>query len=242
MSYDSVAATITNSLGLTSPPIALAFVDAGADRVASAQAKAAPSACSFWRDAETDVFFASAEAHFNCPIGAMVMGFDLPKIVSDELEGLVNTMGNCGYISAEEPVHIPTRTEPSQGVIYGPLAQFPLEPSVVLCWLTPFQAMIWNEAGGGAVWRSDTPSTVFGRPACAAIPRSMYSEMPVLSLGCMGMRTFTEIAEDQLLAVIPGSKLAEFSKALTSAKETNDIMACHYSSRKKDLLASEGRT
>ena len=49
-----------------------------------------PSSCSFWRRAEQGVFYAPAEAHFNCPVGAMVMGFDLPQPVANELQQLVS--------------------------------------------------------------------------------------------------------------------------------------------------------
>jgi uncharacterized protein (DUF169 family) len=238
MSYEATAAILTDSLSLDSPPIALAFADKESAQAIARHEQSAPSACSFWRNAESGVFYASAEAHFNCPVGAMVMGFDLPKTVSNELMELVGTMGKCGYISPNEPSHIPTNKEKAQGIIYGPLAQFPVEPYVVLCWLTPFQAMIWNEATGGAVWKSDTPGTAFGRPACAALPASAESGRPVLSLGCMGMRTFTEIASDRLLAVIPGSKLSEFAAALQSMRHTNDMMASFYTSRKQAFQQS----
>lgn len=238
MNYRDAAAILTESLDLESPPIAVAFADTEQARAVSAQASAAPSTCAFWRNAENGVFYAPADAHFNCPVGAMVMGFDLPKPVSDELMELVGTMGKCGYIAPEEPSRIPTNGAKPQGIIYGPLAQIPVEPYVVLCWLTPFQAMIWNEASGGAVWKSESPGTAFGRPACAALPASVELGRPVMSLGCMGMRTFTEIANDRLLAVIPGAKLAEFVEALRTMRATNDAMASFYNSRKDAFRAA----
>ena len=238
MSYDAIAATLTKTLDLDSPPIALAFADAEAGRAVAGEGKRAPSACSFWRNAETGVFYAPAEAHFGCPVGAMVMGFDLPKAISDELMELVGTMGKCGYISADEPGQIPTSKVRAQGIVYGPLAQFPMEPHVVLCWLTPFQAMIWNEADGGAVWTTDSPSVVFGRPACAALPAGMALNRPVMSLGCMGMRTFTEVARDRLLAAVPGSRLQAFADALASMRNINDGMASFYLSRKENFANS----
>jgi uncharacterized protein (DUF169 family) len=237
--YSDAAAVIVEALNLESPPIAIAFADAEQAQAVSEHVSAAPSACSFWRTAENGVFFAPAEAHFNCPVGAMVMGFDLPPSVSDELMELVGAMGKCGYIGAEEPSHIPTNKGNAQGIIYGPLAQIPVEPYAVLCWLTPSQAMIWNEAAGGAVWKGETPGTVFGRPACAALPASVDGDRPVMSLGCMGMRTFTEISNDRLLAVIPGAKLAEFVEALRTMRSTNDAMESFYVARKDAFQAAE---
>src|SRR6185369_623010 len=133
MNCTSANAILTAALNLDSPPIALAFADENSGE-ASSLAKPAPSACSFWRAAEQGVFYASADAHFNCPVGAMVMGFDLPKQVSDELTGLVGTMGKCGYMLPDEPGHIPTGPAKPRGILYGPLSQFPVEPSAVLCW------------------------------------------------------------------------------------------------------------
>jgi uncharacterized protein (DUF169 family) len=233
MTYRAAATVLTNSLNLDYPPIALAFADKDSVRAIATQPKPAASACSFWRLAESGVFYAPADAHFNCPVGAMVMGFDLPKKVSDELMELVGTMGKCGYVSAEEPGHIPTGKAKPRGIIYGPLSQFPVQPDVVLCWLSPFQAMIWNEATGGATWNGAAPGGVFGRPACAALPASINQGAPVMSLGCMGMRTFTEIPEDHLLAAVPGTKVEEFARTLQSMRATNDTMAAFYASRKK---------
>jgi uncharacterized protein (DUF169 family) len=98
--------------------------------------------------------------------------------------------------------------------------------------------MIWNEADGGAVWKADSPSIVFGRPACAALPAGMALNRPVMSLGCMGMRTFTEVARDRLLAAVPGSRLQTFADALASMRNINDGMASFYLSRKENFANS----
>jgi uncharacterized protein (DUF169 family) len=238
MTHQAAAAVLSELLNLDLPPVALAFADSEPGHAISTRRDRAPSACSFWRDAEHGVFYVPAEAHFNCPVGAMVMGFDLPKQVSDELMQLVGIMGRCGYVLSDEPGRIPTYKRRTQGIIYGPLAEFPVDPDVVLCWLTPSQAMIWNEAAGGAVWSGDAPGTALGRPACAALPAGLDLGRPVISLGCMGMRTFTGIADDRLLAVIPGSKLSEFTAALQAMRSTNDAMKAFYISRKQSFASA----
>src|SRR5262249_38064824 len=111
-----------------------------------------PSSCSLWRRAEQGVFYAPAQAHFRCPVGAMVMGFELPQPVADELGQLVSSMCDCGYIASDEPAHIPTIPFKPKGIVYGPLDAFPLRADAVVCWLSPRQAMIWNEACGEARW------------------------------------------------------------------------------------------
>jgi uncharacterized protein (DUF169 family) len=240
MSYTTLAAALVSALDFEIAPVAIAFADAELAAKVSSTGASAPSACSFWRQGETRVFYAPAEAHYNCPIGAMVMGFDLPKEVSDELMSLVGNMAGCAYISEDEPSQIPVNKKKAQGIIYGPLSKFPVKPDVVLCWLNPFQAMIWSEAGGGATWGTTVPSTVFGRPACAALAASTDKDRPALSLGCMGMRAFTEISDNRLLGVVPESRLSDFVSRLQKLRDINNGMAGIYESRKAAFVSRQG--
>src|SRR3546814_5638207 len=101
MQNSDIADRLVRNLGLAVPPVALAFtneIPAGCD----VDTTPAPSACAFWRRAEEGLFFAPADSHFNCPVGAMVMGFDLPQPVSAELQNLVGMMTACGYIARSE--------------------------------------------------------------------------------------------------------------------------------------------
>jgi len=230
MTNQEFATTIIAALDLDPPPVALAFVDQEPAGIHTIRADL-PSSCSFWRRAEQGVFYAPAEAHFNCPVGAMVMGFELPQPVADELQQLVTSMCNCGYISSGEPALIPMVQARPKGIVYGPLAAFPLRADVVVCWLSPIQAMIWNEASGEAGWKRDIPTPVMGRPACAALPAGINQNRPVLSFGCMGMRTFTEVTGDRMLATIPGALLTEFAAKLQAMRSTNDAMQSFYKGR-----------
>jgi uncharacterized protein (DUF169 family) len=234
MTNKEIAAAINSALDLDPPPVALAFVEqppAGVDTIQSE----VPSSCSFWRRAENRVFYAPAEAHFNCPVGAMVMGFELPQPIANDLQQLVASMCDCGYITSDEPAHIPAVQSRPKGIVYGPLSVFPLSADAVVCWLSPMQAMIWNEAGGEARWDRDVSVPVTGRPACAALPAGINQNRPVLSFGCMGMRTFTEVAGDRMLATIPGALLAEFAVKLRAMRSTNDAMQSFYMERLNSL-------
>jgi uncharacterized protein (DUF169 family) len=221
-----ISTRLVELLGLTRPPVALAFADAqppGASRPASA----APSACSFWRRAEEKVFYASAEDHFNCLLGSMVMGFELPAEAGQELGGLVEFMCGEGYIGKDEPAGIPTVQRKSAGILYGPLAELPAEPDLIVMWLIPQQAMIFNEAVRGSDWAGELMQ-VSGRPGCAALPRALQGHKPAESLGCTGMRTFTGIANDELLAVVPGDQGAEVVAALERTASANATMSAFY--------------
>ncbi len=230
MDNAEIAAQLTAALELESPPIALSFADAAPAGVPAAEG-AVPSACAFWRQAERGSFFAPAAAHYNCPVGAMTMGFELPEQVQQELMGAVTLMGKAGYLEAPEAAAIPSVGRRSAGIVYGPLAVAPLEPDAVLLWLTPRQAMLYNEAAGGAQWTA-SPLTVRGRPACAAIPLALGDGQSTLSLGCMGMRTFTQIADDWLLVVLPGARAAKMAESLGSIARANAAMRDYYQQKK----------
>jgi uncharacterized protein (DUF169 family) len=231
MGYQDVAHGITSMLHLETPPVALAFVEAPPAGVKSF-ADTVPSACTLWRRAETEVFYAGATAHHNCLVGAMVLGFELAEEQRQELMGLVGTMCGCSYLSPDEPGRIPTVKKKKSGIVYGPLQDFPLEPDLILMWLTPQQAMLYSEATGTSSWTGSSPTSALGRPACSALPTALEQERSTLSLGCMGMRTFTEIDDDRMLAVLPGKQGREFLDRLGPAVAANDAMQSFYSGHK----------
>jgi uncharacterized protein (DUF169 family) len=217
---------LTELLGLEQPPVALGFAASPPADTASPR-RPVPSACTFWRHAEEGLFYASAEEHFNCPVGAMVMGFGLPQAVGEQLEGLVKSMCTQNYLSPDEVARIPAVQRQSAGILYGPLAEFPTQPDLVLLWLTPAQAMIFNEAAGNAEW-SGALMEVSGRPGCAALALADSQQAARLSLGCAGMRTFTRIGPDRILASLPADKAADLVIALERTRAANDAMESFY--------------
>lgn len=217
-----LAHRLTAVLQLDLPPVGLRFVSeapAGVPEVG----RDFPSSCSFWREAEHRTFYAPAQRHEHCAIGAMVMGFQLPEEVTKRLGEVVSTMAECGYLSPEEAASIPTIPEPHAGIVYGPLAEAIEPANIVLIWVTAKQAMLCGEAAGSAAWTAQ-PTTVTGRPACATLPRAMSSGAPAMSIGCMGMRTFTEIADDRILLAVPAAGLERFVAEVERIGAANDAM------------------
>ena len=49
------------------------------------------------------------------------------------------------------------------------------------------------------------------------------------------MRTFTEIADDRMLAIVPGNQIAQFSDALENAVDVNASMKQFYTGRKQQF-------
>ena len=237
MDYLSIAHDLSANLGLTSPPIGLSFVGAVPEGIPLLDQEV-PSACTFWRKAESQVFYAPAQQHANCPIGMLTMGLSMPDDVRNNLMDAVRLMTSCGYLAMEEAEKIPSIAKEKVGIVYGPLSDMPLEPDLVLLWLTPRQAMLYAEAAGSCRWTESTPTAVLGRPACAALPVAWRQGRPALSLGCTGMRTYTDISENRLLGVLTGDKLPEFSEALASTLEANETMRTFYEGRKSQFAGS----
>lgn len=231
MPYEEIAELLQQGLKLDMPPVAVALVDGPPAGVQRLQEKG-PSACSYWRSAEKGVFYASAEDHFNCPIGAMVMGFALPDSVNQDLMGLVTTMFGMNYIKPEEIQHIPKFQKQAKGIVYGPLAGFPLEPTTVVMWPTPAQAMLLQEWSGASSWAENPQGLIFGRPGCGVLPVADGRAAPAMSLGCAGMRTFTEVPDDKCLLVLPGAALAGLREGLQKVLEVNEQMRGLYLAKK----------
>lgn len=236
MSNNTIAERLTTGLALEIPPIALTFTDTPPDGVASPD-HPVPSACAFWRLAEQGVFYAPADAHNNCPIGAMVMGFPLTEQLQQQLGELVTSMCDTTYITPEEGDKIPGVQPSAAGILYGPLAEFPTTPGLVLFWLTPRQAMLYNEAAGTARWTQDSILST-GRPACAALPSALSSNSPTISWGCIGMRTFTDIPDDKLLAAVPGDHIESFLDDLERIITANHTMHTYYQAQKNALATT----
>jgi uncharacterized protein (DUF169 family) len=236
MSNQTLAERLSAVLTLDTPPVGLTFTDSPPAGVAG-PSRAVPSTCSFWRLAEQGVFYAPAEAHYNCPLGAMVMGFPLPDVVQAELGEAMTAMCECAYLDPAEASKVPAVAPSAGGILYGPLAELPTAPRLVLFWLTPRQAMLYNEAAGSASWTQDNPLTN-GRPACAALPNALSSGNPTLSWGCMGMRTFTEIADDRMLAAVPGDRIDAFVADLERIVASNETMRAYYEGKKAALATT----
>lgn len=231
MNNSENAEKMTRWMELDRPPIAVTFVEEPPPGVTSFSDEV-PSACTFWIKAESGTLYASGEKHWNCPIGAMTMGFDLPSTVQKELGSLVGMMCSCGYLGEDEPEKIPSIKKQKAGIVYGAMKDFELMPDLVLLWLSPRQAMLFGEAMNKCGWTRDSPSALMGRPACAALPMAFESGTAALSAGCTGMRTFTEVGDDRMLGVLPGRRSEEFLAALGSILEANKKMAAFYQEHK----------
>lgn len=238
-SMRQTAKILKESLGLATPPIGLAFLKEPPAGVPRYQ-RAVPAACAFWKAAQTALFYATAEDHYNCPIGAVTQGFEPPAPVMEQAMQLIGQMGQLDYFDAAEVSHIPSVEKPHQVAVYGPLDAFDslkgAAPDVALILCSPFQAMLLFEATGGAAWQgTEKASHIFGRPACAAIPAALKESNTTSSLGCMGARTFAGIGESEMMVVVPLNAITALSEKSLKILGANAEMRNYYKGRKAEF-------
>ena len=209
----SAASGLQDLLGLRRPPVAVTFRDsapAGVPRIDSA----GPSSCTYWkRAAEGRAFYTEAADHHGCPVGAYTHGIDAPAEVKKELEGVVTTMISLGYLRAEEVPGIPRRDRPFGVALYAPLEQADGEPDVVIVAGNARQVMLLAEAAGAA--------GLMGRPTCAALPQAMKTGQGVASLGCIGNRVYTGLADDEMYFALPGGQVKAVTEKLATIVHAN---------------------
>jgi uncharacterized protein (DUF169 family) len=164
------------------------------------------------------------------------MGFELTDPIKEQLMGVMGKMCGCGYVVEAEAAKIPAVSKKKSGIVYGPLSEIPVEADLVLMWVTPRQAMLFGEAVGSSRW-TESGTSVYGRPACAAVSAAVESARAAASFGCMGMRTYTEIEDDRLFVAVPAARLEELVDSLTATLAANAEMREYYVAHKAEFTA-----
>jgi uncharacterized protein (DUF169 family) len=225
----TTAKQLQDLLGLKTPPVALSFREAAPPNVPHV-ASAGPSGCSYWkRAAEGETFYTEAADHYGCPVGAYTHGIDLPPAQMQELQGVVGTMVSLGYLRGEEVPGIPRRQEAFGVAVYGPLADAAEPPDVVLVRGNARQLMLLEEAAQAARVAATAP--LMGRPTCAAVPLATQAQHGVPSLGCIGNRVYTDLADDEFYYALPGKHLAAVADKLATIVNANRELEKYHRAR-----------
>ena len=238
MNYTDLVNALSEHLKLEHAPIGMAFLSAPPAGVAR-WAGGVPSACTFWKLAESSLFYATADDHYNCPIGAMTQGFSLPQEVMQKAMELVGQMDKIEYFKAAEAGQVPTVKKGHAVIVYGPLLAFgEIKPDLALFLATPFQAMMISEASGAVAWGNATEMRASGRPACAVIPSALDRAGTAVSMACMGARTFAGIREGELIVALPAPALERLGAELPKILAANSEMKCFYDGRKAEFASA----
>ena len=213
---------LTTLLNLSSPAIAIAFVDqppAGVDRVDVS----GPASCDYWRQAtEGRTFFTLADDHKACPIGAHTHHVVTSPEEQQQLIGLIQQMVGLSYIKMEEVPSIPRREAPLSVAVYSPLSSATLPPDVVLVRGNARQLMLLTEAAQAAGIAGVGPA--MGRPTCAVLPAAINSQTVAASFGCVGNRVYTGATENEAYVAIPGKHLAAIVESLRTIVSANQAL------------------
>jgi uncharacterized protein (DUF169 family) len=214
------AQSITDLLGLSSPPVAISFVDtppAGVRHVATKE----PAGCGYWRLAAAgETFFTVPDDHKGCPVGAHTHNVPMSAEEQQQLLGLVQTMVDLSYIRMDEIPKIPTRKSPLKVAVYAPLSEAPVPADVVLVRGNPEQLMLLAEASQSAGVTGEGPT--MGRPTCAVLPQALNSSRTAASFGCVGNRVYTGAGPTDGYFAIPGDRLAEVAAKLSVVVRANE--------------------
>ena len=215
-SYSALAEQLSDLLRLASPPLGIAFRAerdvAGVARypaeppppAADGRTGAVPAGCVFWFRAADQAFSTVAEDHANCSVGSYTHGFRTLAEVADK--GDVAAIVEAGWVSPADFPKVPAVAERPGSVIYGPLADMPVEPDVVFIRINPKQAMLMHDA---------LPAIRFeGKPQCHIIPMAKDEDTAAISVGCMLSRVRTGMSNNEMTCAIPAARLAEAVAAL----------------------------
>jgi uncharacterized protein (DUF169 family) len=212
----------------------LATAPAGVPRIASA----APSGCTYWHLASEGRTFYTEEAdHYNCPIGAHTHGVQLPPAQAKELQGIVETMIRLAYLRPEEVPGIPRRQRAFGVVLYAPLDEAAWEPDAVLACGNAKQIMLLAEAAQAAGVGPE--SALMGRPTCAAIPEVLRSGKSAASLGCIGNRVYTGLADNELYFALPGGQLRLIAEKLCAIVGANRELEDYHRARQASIARNK---
>lgn len=237
--YSQLAESLTASLKLAQPPVAVCFADAVLASV-SAHTGVVPAGCRFWQDAATSTFATSAADHALCAIGIYTHHLDLAPAQKTDLEDALGVFSDLGYVTPEDIPLIPVLATQPKHVIYAPLAQSPLDPDVVLLIVDASQTLIVSEAVQQVEQQS---APAMGRPACAVIPQVMNTGCAALSLGCCGARAYLDVlTNDVALFALPGAKLSAYVQRITALSEANSVLAKFHQLRRRDVAAGAAPT
>lgn len=239
MNYRNLAEVLNNSLGLSLPPIAVAFCDEIPPGVAPFDG-VAPAGCAFWEKAAARAFATSAQDHALCAIGMHTHNLPHTAASESELQDGLKAMTGLDYVRPEEVAAIPVAPRRAQHVVYGPLAEFTAKPDAVLLFADARQGLVITEAAA-RVDRGAPPA--MGRPACAVIPQVLTQGVAAQSLGCCGARAYIDSLSDGVaLWALPAAKLEDYCVEIEALASANKVLTAFHERRRKDVEAGKRPT
>lgn len=229
---------LVSVLSPVAPPVAITFSAAPPPGVAEFDAPLppptadgrtgrVPAGCVFWMEAVDATFTTLPADHGNCSVGSLTHGL----ISLEEAGGRadVGALVASGWVQEADFPLIPTVSERPGAITYGPLADSPLDPDVVLVRLTGRSLMVLSDALPGL--------RIEGKPQCHIVAVAKEQGEVVASVGCALSRARTGMRATEVTAAIPGARLAEVVSALEAARQA-DAAVVAYAAEDRRRFAS----
>ena len=230
----SLAATLIDTLQLRQPPVAIAFTDKIPDGVRVWDGNV-PAGCRFWQEAGKSVFATTAKHHDLCALGTYTHNLGGDAAHESERGEALKLLAHLGYVRDADLPLIPVLRDRWPYVVYGPLAEFPMGPDVVLLFARSDQSLILTEA---AQQMEGGLPPAMGRPACAIVPQAMNTGRTALSLGCCGARAYLDaFTPDIAMYAVPGARLAAFTERVATLATANTVLTAFHQVRRLDVEA-----
>jgi uncharacterized protein (DUF169 family) len=208
--WAQLATNLSDALGLGAPPIAITFSDARPDGVEpfdepmpaptpdDGRTGRVAAGCVFWIKAADRAFSTVTDDHGNCSVGSLTHGFKTLDEVAGNSD--VAALLETGWVTMDVVPQIPTVRAKPGAVSYGPLAETPFDPDVVLLRVNGRQLMVLSDAVPGL--------RIEGKPQCHIVAVAKEDGDVVASVGCALSRVRTGMSVNEMTCAIPAARLA----------------------------------
>lgn len=234
MNMGEISDLLRSALALTEPPVQISYLEEEPKDIVS-YAGIVPSGCTYWAAGTGGAFYAKIADHYNCEIGAYVLGTKPEGELGSRLIETVGWMEKEGYLEVGEAFSLPRFETAPRFVCYGPLGSMRYKPDAVVMFVEPSAAMLCLEsAEKGGAHPFHVPVT--GRPACSIIPHILNNKEEVgISFGCSGFRTYVDNAKGKVLFAVRGDGLHDFADRLSRIARANRLVEIRNLERKKEI-------
>lgn len=210
--WNDLSRRLSDLLGLEKAPIAITFSEGSvspesgidpfggplSEPTPDGRSGSVPAPCVFWMHADTRTFTTSPGDHGNCSVGEYTHGLvEAGDILNREDVG---ALLEVGWVTMEAFAGVAALERRPSSIIYGPLADTPHDPDVVLLRLSARQAMELGDA---------VSIHLSGKPQCQILPIAIDQGKVALSMGCALSRARTGMGDDELTCAIPPGQLSE---------------------------------
>jgi len=213
--WNDLSDRLQAALSLATVPIAITFSTAAPEGVAAfdrpmpeplddGRTGRVAAGCVFWNHATESTFSTVKADHGNCSVGSLTHGF----VTLDEVgaNGDVAALLDTGWVTMDVVPQIPVVTERPGAVTYGPLAETPLDPDVVLVRVNGKQLMVLSDA---------IPDLrVEGKPQCHIVAIAKEQGEIAASVGCALSRVRTGMPATEMTIAIPAPRVGDVIDAI----------------------------